>query len=119
MEKNQEEIAISNVEKFITVKEMEAVITVLKARQEYFEQIARDREAFEDKAIAKLQEAENIPEDLVNKIKLLSSEFAKAMDDRFINDHKEELKAQEGVNEFLLRFTGEKQVNYNSLFLNK
>lgn len=111
-----EPIAISNVEKFITVKEMEAVIAVLQARQSYFEDIVREREAFNEKAIAKFEkEAENAPPEILEKLKFLSNAFAKEMDNKIIEDHKKELDVQEGINEFLFRFTGEKQINYKNV----
>lgn len=117
MDQNQgKEIAISNVEKFITVEEMQAVLTVLKERQEFFKEIMRKREEFENKTMDKIKELGLNEEKTSDKLLLLANEFAKGMDQKFLNDYKKELDAQQGVIEFLKRFTGEEFVNYSEEF---
>lgn len=118
MEKNPNEIALTDITKSVTIGELEAVIAVLKSRQHFFEELVRENEKFADKAIAKLQEVEgNMPEEIIEKLKLLSNSFAKEMNTKIVKDFKDELDAQPEVNEFLLRFTGEKQVNYKSILI--
>lgn len=119
MEKKSNEIALTDISKSVSVGELEGIISVLKARQKFFEGLVRESEGYADKAIAKLEQAAgNMPEPVLEKLKLLSNEFAKQMNLKIVKDFQEELDAQEDVNEFLFRFTGEKQVNYKNILLN-
>ncbi len=118
MEENKKEIALQDITKSVSVQELESIITVLKDRQKYFEEAYEHRRKFEKKTIDKLKETQELPEEAAANIMLLANTFANEMDQKFFDDHKEELEAQEGVNEFLFRFTGEKQVNYKYLFSN-
>ena len=118
MEENKKEIALQDITKSVTVGELEAVIKTLKARQEFFHKQIVNKQEAEEKLVVKLKsQLEGAPEDIKKKIILLSSEFAKNMDQKFFKDFEEELEVQEGINEFLFKFTGEPQTNYRNLFL--
>ena len=118
MKENSKEIAISDASKSITIQEMEAVITALKSRQKFFQEAINNKKESEEKLYDKLKaQLSEAPEDIKKKIILLSSEFAKNMDQKFFKDFEEELEVQEGINEFLFKFTGEPQTNYKNLFL--
>ncbi len=110
-------IAITNASESISVGEMKALIYTLKKRQEFFSSIMNSRQEFLSKAEKKFQGVEeNVPPEILDKLKLLTSELAKNEEAKFLKEFQEELAYQDDITEFLYKFTGEEQTNYRKGF---
>jgi len=106
------------IEKLITKKEMNGLISVIKSRQEFFQKMANEKNIARERSNSLLEERLNgmASKEAKEKIMLLGEKLMAEADKVYMMQYKEELSHQPGMVEFLHKFTNEKFTDLTGVF---